>query len=248
MDKADLIEIFSSIQGEGNYVGCRQVFVRFAGCNLHCNYCDTNFNEQEFCDFEISAGTMKFRQIRNPVTAEEVVGAVNALISEVSTHSISFTGGEPLLQFKFIENVIKRLMVAHSHCPKFFLETNGVLYKNLSKIIDLLDIISMDIKLPSVTNADFFDLHRKFIEIAKSKDLYIKIVVTNETTIEEFIAAVEMIASISRNISLILQPVTPVRKVQPIIPHNLLCFQKWALDYLDNVRVIPQTHKIINLL
>ena len=248
MDKADLIEIFSSIQGEGNYVGCRQVFVRFAGCNLHCNYCDTNFNEQEFCDFEISAGTMKFRQIRNPVTAEEVVGAVNALISEVPTHSISFTGGEPLLQFKFIENVIKRLMVAHSHCPKFFLETNGVLYKNLSKIIDLLDIISMDIKLPSVTNADFFDLHRKFIEIAKSKDLYIKIVVTNETTIEEFIAAVEMIASISRNISLILQPVTPVRKVQPIIPHNLLCFQKWALDYLDNVRVIPQTHKIINLL
>ena len=38
---APIIEIFSSIQGEGLLIGERQIFVRFAGCNLDCTYCDT---------------------------------------------------------------------------------------------------------------------------------------------------------------------------------------------------------------
>jgi len=38
---ADIAEIFSSIQGEGLYVGRRQIFIRFCGCNLNCRYCDT---------------------------------------------------------------------------------------------------------------------------------------------------------------------------------------------------------------
>ena len=41
MLEAPIVEIFSSIQGEGLLVGRRQIFVRFAGCNLDCNYCDT---------------------------------------------------------------------------------------------------------------------------------------------------------------------------------------------------------------
>ena len=45
--KAPIIEIFSSFQGEGLLIGERQIFVRFAGCNLDCNYCDTKNSKSE---------------------------------------------------------------------------------------------------------------------------------------------------------------------------------------------------------
>jgi len=44
---ANLSEIFSSIQGEGPYIGCKQIFIRFSDCNLDCDYCDTDFNLKE---------------------------------------------------------------------------------------------------------------------------------------------------------------------------------------------------------
>ena len=58
MMKSNLIEVFSSIQGEGKYVGCRQLFVRFSGCNLNCQYCDTTFSHNNFekCKIEKVAG------------------------------------------------------------------------------------------------------------------------------------------------------------------------------------------------
>ena len=40
--KTSINEVFSSIQGEGILLGRRQIFVRFSGCNLDCNYCDTS--------------------------------------------------------------------------------------------------------------------------------------------------------------------------------------------------------------
>ena len=41
----EIKEIFSSIQGEGPFIGYKQLFVRFCGCNLSCEYCDTDFSE-----------------------------------------------------------------------------------------------------------------------------------------------------------------------------------------------------------
>ena len=45
--EAKINEIFSSIQGEGPVVGYKQLFIRFCGCNLNCNYCDTEFQKGE---------------------------------------------------------------------------------------------------------------------------------------------------------------------------------------------------------
>lgn len=43
---ADIIEIFSSIQGEGIFLGAKQIFVRFKRCNLTCSYCDEELSRK----------------------------------------------------------------------------------------------------------------------------------------------------------------------------------------------------------
>ena len=237
---ANLIEIFSSVQGEGKYVGCRQIFIRTANCNLNCAYCDTNFKRADFCNVETSAGSMTFKQIKNPLDAVQVAEIIQRFNMEVPAHSVSFTGGEPLLHWKFIREVAEKINL------KIFLETNGTLPDELSQIINCVDIISMDIKLPSIAG-NFFDKHKEFLKIAVQKDLYTKIVISDETTLEEFDEAINLIAEVSPEILLILQPVTPVKNVKSISALKVLELQARALTKLKSVRVIPQTHKAINI-
>ena len=241
MSKANVIEIFSSVQGEGKYLGCRQIFVRLADCNLNCAYCDTNFARADFCKVETSAGSMNFRDEKNPLDAAQVAEVIKTFADEVPTQAVSFTGGEPLLHWQFIgevANAIKNLGV------KIFLETNGTLCNEFERISGAIDIVSMDIKL----GQNLLTLHEKFLRAAQKKDLYVKIVVTSETTHDEFLSAVELIASVDREILLILQPVTPFKEICAASAEKILSFQAAALRKLKNVRVIPQTHKVINLL
>ncbi|MCR5834713.1 MAG: 7-carboxy-7-deazaguanine synthase QueE [Selenomonadaceae bacterium] len=244
MSNANVIEIFSSVQGEGKYLGCRQIFVRLADCNLHCRYCDTNFKHAENCLIETSAGSMTFRAEKNPVSTAQIVEVIKTFSETAPTHSISFTGGEPLLHWEFIRDVaiaVKNLGL------KIFLETNGTLAEEFEKISDVVDIVSMDIKLPSVVQ-NVFNLHEKFLRAAQFADLYVKIVVTDETTREEFLSAINLIAKVNPNILLILQPVTPVNGVKAISPKKILSLQSIALRSIRDVRIIPQTHKFISLL
>ena len=85
--KAPIIEIFSSFQGEGLFIGQRQIFVRFAGCNLNCSYCDTGDSKSE------KSGKL--------MTVDEVVDSINEIITP-DCHVVSFTGGEPSLYPDFI--------------------------------------------------------------------------------------------------------------------------------------------------
>ncbi|MBQ6006687.1 MAG: 7-carboxy-7-deazaguanine synthase QueE [Selenomonadaceae bacterium] len=239
-----MIEIFSSIQGEGKYVGCRQIFIRLADCNLNCAYCDTDYRCADYCKVETAAGSMTFRKMKNPLTVEQVAEIVYNLL-EVPTQALSITGGEPLIHWQFIRELSEAV---RRFGLKILLETNGTLYDELSKVLDAVDIISMDIKLPSVVGKDLFELHRRFLEVSRGKEVYVKIVVTGDTTLEEFLSAVRLVASIDRGIMLIIQPVTPCRGVKAISTERLLKLQGEALREVRDVRVIPQTHKLIGAL
>ncbi len=242
MNKANVIEIFSSVQGEGVYIGYRQIFVRLADCNLNCPYCDTDFSRADFCNVETSAGSMNFSHKQNPLDAAQVADVIKKFSRQVPTHSVSFTGGEPLIRYQFVGEVAHAVK---DFGLRTFLETNGTLPNEFEKIANAIDIISMDIKL---LGDNLLSLHDKFLRAALGKDLYVKIVVADNTTLEEFLAAVALVADVDKNIPLIIQPVTPVNSICAAPATKILRLQAAASHLVKNIRVIPQTHKFINLL
>ena len=240
----NIIEIFSSIQGEGKYVGCRQGFLRLEGCNLNCTYCDTDSKAGTHpnCVVEEGAGTYHLVPYPNPISPERAAELVALAAAGVPHQALSITGGEPLLHASFI-----RALAPHVHLP-IYLETNGTLYAELKKCIDCVAGISMDIKLPSVTAHPVWDAHVRFLEIAKVKDTWIKIVVAAESPDSEIDTAVRLVADTAPETMLILQPVTPCGGCMKPSSEQLLKWQETALRRLAHVRVIPQTHRMMDLL
>lgn len=244
----DIIELFSSIQGEGLLVGLRQIFLRFHGCNLHCNYCDTaSGTVPEFCMMEGTPGRRDFIRVKNPVALDRVVSLLSGWRQGWPGlhHSLSLTGGEPLLKYELLLDWLPAL----ADMFPIYLETNGVLHSALAGLIDHIDHIGMDIKLPSTSGqANLWDHHSDFLKVAVRKDLLVKTVIGDQTEAWEIIRACEIIAAVDRTIPLILQPVTLADGHLGISPFRMLELQELASAILTEVRVIPQTHKFIGQL
>ncbi|ODS39528.1 MAG: hypothetical protein A7316_05325 [Candidatus Altiarchaeales archaeon WOR_SM1_86-2] len=119
-------EIFYSIQGEGVWVGIPMVFVRLAGCNLSCSWCDTPDARGRYKGVEISEGDILKK------------------VDGYGCDWVCITGGEPLEQAGEVDELIKRLIEGGY---EIIVETNGSL--EINKIIrDVRVHISMDWKLP----------------------------------------------------------------------------------------------------
>lgn len=214
MKTARINEIFYSYQGEGPYQGVPQVFVRFSGCNLKCSYCDTDHS-----DYKIySVGEL----LKEPLFKAEA-------------HSISITGGEPLCQSDFLMDFLPML----NH--KIYLETNGILVDELGMLLPYIDIISMDFKLPSSTGQrSYWDEHKEFLRIGSEKEIFVKAVITTKTTMDDWKTAVDIVAKISPEILLVIQPAAPYSLDNEK-------FKGFALNKLENVEIIPQIHKVLGI-
>lgn len=249
-----LVEVFSSIQGEGILVGRRQVFVRTYGCNIRCSYCDSPETLKEtpspaVCRIESPPGSWQFEREPNPVSAARLTAVVGDYLSEPH-HSLSITGGEPLLHAQFLAHWLPQIRAATD--LKVFLETNGLLPEHLARIVHLLDYVSMDFKAPTatgLTEEQTWGRHVEFLRIARACVVYGKLVLTPTTTDEEVFRTAETLALVDRSIPLILQPVTPFgRETAPIRPGDALRHQAIAARILTDVRVIPQTHKMMQMI
>ena len=250
--KARLIEIFSAIQGEGLNVGTRQIFIRFAMCDLRCKFCDSmhTWKIPASCYIEETPGTRDFTEHSNPVSLPILLEWVQKLNQPGLHDSISLTGGEPLLHGSFLVDFLPQLRQL-TQLP-IYLETGGHRIEELIMILPYLDSIGMDIKLPSVSGEDYWEIHQKFLSLCyeSETEVFVKIIISDETKINELEQAANLISECNINIPVFLQPVTPLVNVKnsPLapLPEQVLEWQGLMKRRLKQVRVIPQTHKMIN--
>ncbi len=243
---APVFEIFSGIQGEGILVGVRQVFVRFCGCNRRCFFCDTQeaLAPAPACAIEQAPGSRQFADHRNPMTAAAVARAAAALDAPRGLHhSVSLTGGEPLIHAELLAALCPLLA---EHGLPVYLETNGTLPEALERVLDGVQHVAMDIKLESATGqATPWEAHYRFLDLALRRSAQVKIVVAADTTDEELGRVAELVGTQRTQAPVVLQPVTPVRGIRPPTPSQLLQFQALLKRSLRDVRVIPQVHKLM---
>lgn len=223
--------MFSSIQGEGILIGKRQIFIRFAGCNISCKYCDTE--------------SSKTSETGEYYTYEKLNDTIQALMTD-DVDSIEITGGEPLLHSEYIKEFLSR------YNYKSLLETNATLPENLQSLKNVIDIVSMDIKLP-----EHFDLEDEWKTVYKNEiesirimeenkmDYYIKIVISPTTpseTIEEIIE--DLIPITNKEVEVIIQPVSPMSLWKT--KSNIFKISEKIGKHF-NVSIIPQMQKYMQI-
>jgi organic radical activating enzyme len=243
-----LSEIFSSIQGEGYLAGRRQIFIRLAECNLNCRYCDTDFARTDVCRVESRPGSTEFNHYPQPLLLHDVQQIVEEWCHTLPGvhHSISLTGGEPLLHADALAGWLPTL---RSVLP-VHLETNGTMPLALERVIEHLDYISMDMKLPSTSGCQehLWDHHHEFLRIAHGRNASVKVVIGNDTLPDEIIRVCSILSDIDRSTPLFLQPLSCADSGVAISVTHMLRLQETAAARLPDVRVIPQMHRMLGAL
>ena len=221
MSKVKIKEIFQSIQGEGPYVGYKQLFVRFCNCNLKCNYCDTEFlSDKDFEEYDPC-------ELANKVNSYDKI------------HSVSLTGGEPLLSADFLKDFLPLVN------QKIYLETNATLADKFLEVKSFIDIVSADIKLESATGIkNSYKFHDKFFDNCRGVETFAKIVFNSKIAEDEINSCCEL--GKKYNIELILQPEMIGDKMSVTSEFASYILDKFLEKY-ENVRLIPQVHKFLDV-
>lgn len=151
-----LIELYKSVQGESSFAGLPCIFVRLAGCNLRCSWCDSEYTFQGGEKFSLD-------QIEQQIAALAPVKLVE------------FTGGEPMLQERELLPLMDRLK---SQNYTLLLETSGE--RPLAGVPKQVHKI-MDVKCPASGESDRF--HLPNLDTLTARD-EVKFVVSNRADYE----------------------------------------------------------------
>ena len=233
---ARIFEIFTSIEGEGILYGTKTLFVRLAGCPYSCFYCDT------LDALPLDSG--------KEYSITEACNLIDSNLQD-NTFKVNFTGGEPLIQHEAVSELAKH--VKARGIPTY-LESACFDSKRFLHVLPLIDFVKIEFKTIDsefIDEKHYPDLVRNTLEclqatVEAKKTTYIKIVVSSKTTIGSFKDLLGKIFEIisKENISgFIIQPTTSIS--EPTL-EQLLKFYDVVYPYYNEVRVVPQLHKIIS--
>jgi len=213
--KYQVVESFSSVKGEGVKAGELAYFVRFAGCNLNCSYCDTKWANTADVAFQWQ-------------TKEQIYENIKAS----GIKNVTLTGGEPLLQ-KGIEVLLDFL--DQDDQIEVEIETNGSVDLAMFKKQAYKQIVfTMDYKL----EGSQMEKHMYLPNLnALTKEDVVKFVVSTSKELEHVVRIIEEYALIEK-CHILLSPV--YGKIEPL---EIVDFMK--ARQLNGVRVQLQMHKII---
>ncbi len=217
-----LIELYKSVQGESSFSGLPCIFVRFAGCNLRCAWCDS--------EYTFSGG--------KPFTQDEVMSQIEAL---APCRLVEFTGGEPMLQTRELLPLMERLLSAGY---TLMIETSGE--RPLGDVPKAVHKI-VDVKCPGAGSAaDSFRLENLSALTANDE---LKFVLTNRADYDfakKFIAehgVREKVGGILFSPAFSKTP-SPLRTTDnaTLDPRTLV---EWMMDDGVDARLSLQIHKFI---
>lgn len=224
-----VLEIFSSIDGEGRRAGELVTFIRFSGCSLRCTWCDTSYSQNG------TEGTY--------MTLDDI----RSKIYEFGNRNITVTGGEPLIQHN-IDDLFEILLLEGFDIN---VETNG--NHNIDKYIcgDFKQRFSQD-KWNEVKNHLWFTMdyksrssgmqsHMDVNRFLLLRDIdVLKFVVGSEEELKDALGVIQFIRNHNVHCYVYFSPVFGM-----IEPYKIVDFMKEHKEDMDKVRVQLQLHKII---
>jgi organic radical activating enzyme len=234
-ETARLSEIFTSIEGEGIFFGTKTLFVRLAGCPLKCHWCDTQYA------IPMDSGDLySIDKVKEMISKE----------LHKNTYKVNFTGGEPLTQYEAVRELAK---FVKSKGIKTFLESACYDSVRFSKVLPYIDICKVEFKMKdskAVDEKNYHNLRRNELECldiaTKAGKLpHIKVVVTNSTQLEEFSELVEQVFKVASSTDIAGFIIQPSHKSDEPTLERLFAFYDAVYPFFDQVRVIPQLHKVI---
>lgn len=269
---APVMEVFASFQGEGLYVGEAQVFLRLAGCPLRCAWCDTP------ASWGLGEGRAAMvRKDGEPPTREErwaspfQAALWVASVEPGEPRTVSVTGGEPLLWPGFITALRSMIRPRRLH-----LETAGAHPEALARVLEHVDHVSLDLKLPAdmgetvevalgsplveddersapvdeqaPRDAEEWRLaRRRCLDLVRDVDACAKVVVQGGRGPRDYDELFEDLARRAPQVPLFVAPATPMAGCEAPEPDVLLEVVERARELDLDVRVLPQMHRAMGI-
>jgi pyruvate-formate lyase-activating enzyme len=168
-----------------------------------------------------------------------------------NTYKINFTGGEPLIQYEAVKDLAK--FIKEELGLRTYIESSCYDVNRFNKIISYIDICKIEFKTKDSQAVDI--KHYRYLlnneieclktAIENKKITFIKIVVSNSTAIKEFKELIEVIFNTIKSEELAGFIIQPTNNINEPTVDRLLQFYDLIYPRYNEVRVIPQLHKII---